>query len=197
MGEELDRKARYRAKPGTREKERDYARQHQREKRAAMTPSEKDAHLAARREYLRDNTEQQLKAKRNQDDWQRRQAERGYCICCVEKATAGRYCLPHWFAMIGRARGLTGKNGGLTLIRRIWDEQGGICDVTGDHLVPGVNASLDHRIPVSRGGDCSRENLRWIVKMANYIKSDSSEEDLLTFCRKVVAHDERRRRGTN
>lgn len=70
---------------------------------------------------------------------------------------------------------------------RLWDEQGGLCALTGDPLVEGVNASLDHIIPISAGGSLGVENVRWVTLIVNHAKRHYADADFVTMCRKVAA----------
>jgi len=184
-------KAKYRAKPGILEKERAYARERQQKIRANWSPEELAEYQAKQREYLA-SEEQKEKAKTRWDAWSAKQDAMGLCIGCAQPATAGRYCDEHWFRTIGTRHRLHVMNGGIDLLRRIWDEQNGICELTGETLVRGVNASLDHRVPKSKGGDNSRSNLRWVHKIANTIKKDLTDEEFIALCRRIVANHDRR-----
>lgn len=48
--------------------------------------------------------------------------------------------------------------------------------------------SFDHIIPRSRGGDNSLDNLGLCTKQANQAKADMTPEELVEFCKKVIAH---------
>jgi hypothetical protein len=66
-----------------------------------------------------------------------------------------------------------------------------LCAYTGQPLVPGVNASLDHI--VSRSTDPSRAsdplNLVWCDRTVNNMKTDYSIPELLTFAKALVARE--------
>jgi hypothetical protein len=114
-------------------------------------------------------------------------AKHGQCVKCKDKATAGAFCFKHWLGNIGSAYKMNWKNGGLALLHQLWIEQQGLCAVTGVSLVPGSNASLDHIVPVSRGGDNSKTNLRWVLDVVNKAKWDMTDEQFVELCRLVVA----------
>jgi len=59
--------------------------------------------------------------------------------------------------------------------------QGSICPYTGIKLVIGCNASIDHKVPTSRGGDHSLANLQWVHKWANTAKAGLSEDEFAEF----------------
>lgn len=73
------------------------------------------------------------------------------------------------------------------LLQELFERQGGRCAFTGVVLVPGENASIDHIIPVSRGGDDSIENLHWVTKEANRVKADLTAAEFVELCRVVIA----------
>jgi hypothetical protein len=110
----------------------------------------------------------------------------GQCVFCKEAATAGAFCLHHWFKNIGSSHHLTKSNGGIALLKLLWEEQNGRCSVTGEQLVPGVNASLDHITPVSKGGRTEKSNLRWVTLQVNHIKWDLTDDEFLGLCRLIV-----------
>ena len=62
-----------------------------------------------------------------------------------------------------------------------------ICPYTGIHLKLGDNASLDHKIPVSKGGTNETQNLQWVCKWANIAKHDYSEDEFKNYIR--ICHE--------
>lgn len=118
-------------------------------------------------------------------------AQRGQCTCCMASAEVGLFCFDHWLKNVGNAHGLGNKKG-IALLKQLWEEQGGRCAVTGEPLIPGATASIDHAIPKSRGGDSRKENLRWVLLQVNHIKWDMTHEEFLATCRLVVRAHERR-----
>jgi hypothetical protein len=63
-----------------------------------------------------------------------------------------------------------------------------LCFYTGIELVPGRNASVDHRIPISRGGSPSDpENCVWCDRLVNAFKNDLTEDEFIERCRIIVA----------
>lgn len=68
----------------------------------------------------------------------------------------------------------------------LWDTQSGRCAMTGERLVEGVNASLDHIRATSAGGSLSSENVRWVTLIVNHAKRHYSDADFIAMCRAVV-----------
>lgn len=77
------------------------------------------------------------------------------------------------------------------IIAFLWKEQRGLCALTGDKLTR-QNAEVDHIIPVAKGGNNERDNLRWTTHDANQAKRALSDEDFLLLCKKVVIHAEQK-----
>lgn len=71
-------------------------------------------------------------------------------------------------------------------MRDLFLSQGARCAYSGEALVPGVNASVDHRQPVSRGGVHALENLQWVSRKVNIMKSDMTHEEFLDTCHAIV-----------
>jgi hypothetical protein len=113
-------------------------------------------------------------------------AARGECTVCAAQATAGIFCFSHWLKNIGSFHKLNRRNGGLDMLRQLWDRQHGTCALTGVRLVPGTNASLDHIVPVSKGGPTVLDNLQWVLTDVNRAKFALSTVEFIALCRAVV-----------
>jgi hypothetical protein len=116
----------------------------------------------------------------------RKQAE-GECAECRDPILAPtRYCRRHWIGNFLRHCRIPQSRHG-----EFWDmltAQDFRCYYTGVRLVPGVNASLDHRIPTSRGGSRTDiDNCVWCDIKINAFKNDLTEAEFLERCRAVVA----------
>jgi len=115
----------------------------------------------------------------------RTKLQQGICIACKRSATAAAFCFTHWFRAIGSAYGL-GNAKGVEILQRLWSKQSGCCSITGEVLVPGTNASLDHIVPRSKGGSNQEDNLQWVLRSVNRVKSDMTNAELYEFCQKVI-----------
>lgn len=111
---------------------------------------------------------------------------RGVCIRCQEPPVAAGMCLACWFKQMATVS-LKDRSRADDL-RALWDAQGGRCAYTGDELAPGVNASLDHRVPRSRGGADTLENLQWVTLDVNRAKNALPEETFIAMCQRVARH---------
>lgn len=86
-----------------------------------------------------------------------------------------------------RARKLKGLGRATTLqLAGLWKSQRGICALTGRRL--DRSAQLDHITPASRGGDDTKENLRWVCCDANISKRAMTDEEFIRLCTDVVNH---------
>lgn len=71
-------------------------------------------------------------------------------------------------------------------LRAMFVRQHGKCAYTGERLVLGENASLDHRHPKSRGGARDLGNLQWVLAAVNDMKCDRTHAEFVELCRKVT-----------
>lgn len=70
-------------------------------------------------------------------------------------------------------------------------EEHPFCYLTGDRLKLDDSKSFnfDHKIPVSRGGDNSLDNLGICTREANMSKNNMTLEEYLELCKKVLEHN--------
>lgn len=104
--------------------------------------------------------------------------EQGLCIGCRKPASALRCnicCLKN------SLRRLLGSNELLNDVLIMFDQQNGICTYSGLPIVIGVNASLDHKTPKSKGGSNDLENLHWVHSGINRLKGDMNHQDFQKF----------------
>lgn len=182
------------AKYRSSEKYREVSRAGARRRRAAETPEHRNARLEKRRA---DTVAASPEVKAHRSVTLRRIYERkvasGICVGCTKLATVGLRCMDHWFDCIGRSYGLTMRNGGAEFLRELWDVQRGLCALTGEAMVQGQNATIDHIVPCSRGGSSDKTNLQWVTRRANQAKNDLTTEEFVELCRAVVqSHKEGR-----
>lgn len=94
------------------------------------------------------------------------------------------HCLDCWYKDRAAMRG-----GGvctLPLLKALWEQQRGRCFYTGIPLVPGINASLDHQIPRSKGGTNDISNLKWVDLKINVLKSTMTHKEFIKFCKLIA-----------
>ena len=64
------------------------------------------------------------------------------------------------------------------------------CPYTGETLILGGNATIDHIVPRARGGANEIHNLQWVTLTANRAKSDLAHEDFISLCRLIARRHE-------
>lgn len=72
-------------------------------------------------------------------------------------------------------------------IRELLERQGYKCALTGRELTPDV-ASLDHIIPIARGGSNTIGNVQVLHKDVNSAKGVMLQADFVAMCREVAKH---------
>lgn len=157
----------------------------------------------SRRQYYLDNKDHHNavgKAYRDADPERERQRvkdktaeylKKSYCHNCPSPRlpNSNTYCERHWFGnLAARVKNRSGlKFNSLELsveLKELIEAQNYTCPYTGIRLVPGVNASLDHVLPISRypelGADIS--NLEWVSLEVNLAKRDKTREEFIELC---------------
>jgi 5-methylcytosine-specific restriction endonuclease McrA len=80
----------------------------------------------------------------------------------------------------------------LTMLQadEVLQEQQGKCYLTGRNLdfSNKGNIHFDHKIPVSKGGSSTKENLGICIRQANLAKSDMTVQEFLDFCKEVLEY---------
>lgn len=82
----------------------------------------------------------------------------------------------------------------LRSVLRLLEQQGHRCALTGRQLTPEV-ASLDHVVPVERGGNHCIENAQILHKEVNRAKHTMTNEEFVALCYEVVRHWEKSHDG--
>jgi 5-methylcytosine-specific restriction endonuclease McrA len=120
-----------------------------------------------------------------QKERRRQWVARGCCGECGKlPRRVGLVCLPCWFRKTSRNR--TGTHASAGVLEELWLRQGARCAYTGEQLTPGVNASLDHKVPVSRGGGHTERNLQWVAERVNRMKTDMTHAEFIAACKDVA-----------
>jgi hypothetical protein len=109
----------------------------------------------------------------------------GLCCWCSEPRTIGRFCRSCWFRGVSLRVFKTISRG--DELKALFELQGERCAYTGVVLVPGKNAGIDHRIPITRGGTSEIANLQWVTIQINRIKNDLTHDEFLALCALVAS----------
>lgn len=114
----------------------------------------------------------------------------GLCVYCEAPPIVGAVCLSCWFKITAVNHLGSRKYG--PAIQEIWNKQEGRCIYTRILLIPGPrgsskgNASLDHKIPINKGGTNDLTNLQWTTDSINRMKTDMSEEEFFRTCEIIL-----------
>lgn len=81
-------------------------------------------------------------------------------------------------------------------LRRLLESQGYSCALTGELLTP-ETATLDHIVPLARGGDHALENLWVLHARVNTAKGTMLVEEFLEMCRQAVGLADRKASGSH
>lgn len=110
--------------------------------------------------------------------------EKGLCGQCGSKDTGAKgLCQPCRVGVFSAGMEVTRDE----LMKKLVDQEFK-CVYTGEKLVLGENASVDHILPVTRGGTSIIENLQWTTKLVNRMKFTMNHQEFIAACRKVVDH---------
>jgi 5-methylcytosine-specific restriction endonuclease McrA len=158
----------------------------------AVRPTRRCRHRTVGQDYMRLSAKHSPEVRRQKAvEYQRRllqsRRERGVCMSCGRHDSSVRQheviCLSCWFKHMAKHNTGTKKDG--AMLRDLFEAQQRTCAYTGEVLIPGINASLDHKIPTSRGGTNDRENLQWVTARVNSMKSDLTHEEFVALCRHI------------
>ena len=120
-------------------------------------------------------------------NWMEKQKRKNLCVSCNNKKLKhSNLCKKHWF--VSKATGNLGDIKMATEIEELFNAQNARCYLTGEKLILGKNASLDHFIPQSKAPElkCEIRNLGWCTKKINKLKNNFSIEELIKICKNVV-----------
>lgn len=68
----------------------------------------------------------------------------------------------------------------------LFNKQGGRCSYTGEQLVIGQGASIDHIVARSKGGTDDISNLQWVKRVVNLMKTDQRHQEFILACFSVA-----------
>lgn len=105
----------------------------------------------------------------------------GLCYCGASPVAERQQCEKCWLRSLAGTHKIK-----VPVLETLWKSQNAVCALTGEPIIMGLNASLDHKVPTSRGGTNDIDNLQWVSKTANAIKTDLTPEELVSFCTLVL-----------
>ena len=115
--------------------------------------------------------------------------EKGLCRICGKSRlkNSKSFCEFHYIdSMTRNAIGYRSKEAALLLYDKLYSQKF-TCPYTGEKLVLGVNAWIDHVLPRSRfpSQEASLDNLEWTSKKANRAKHNLTKEEFLELCKLI------------
>lgn len=118
--------------------------------------------------------------------YRREREDKGLCVYCGELSMeALNQCETCWFKQFSwnalKNRSMWKK------LKEKLIAQNYECVYTKEKLIPGVNAGLDHIIPVSKGGEKSIENVQWVLRKINMMKTDMDHDEFINMCKLVLS----------
>lgn len=118
--------------------------------------------------------------------WEKKTLNNGICLCGGSLPLVNkRECSKCWFSR--KAHIHLGSRKKWRTLEDLFIKQNYKCALTGDELVVGDGASIDHIIPVSKGGAVKDiNNLQAITLDANHFKWTKTNEEVVDLCRKIL-----------
>jgi len=138
----------------------------------------------AKERYYRDKATKIAKnaayRKNNPDKWKR-----------IKALSNGKYYKRRFFFLralhiIARTQDTISHEQLSWMLACLWHKQRGRCAYTGKRL--DRTANLDHKTPISRGGDNSLDNLQWTTAQANSVKGAMTHQEFISLCSDISAY---------
>jgi 5-methylcytosine-specific restriction endonuclease McrA len=111
----------------------------------------------------------------------------GNCVLCGKLAVRGtERCEEHYLKLISHKYLSSSKY--WILLKELLIKQDYLCVYTGTKLIPGVNTSLDHIVPKSKGGGNVIGNFQWVTIQVNFAKLNYTDEEFLSLIKSVYKY---------
>jgi|SRR6185437_9459399 len=121
----------------------------------------------------------------------------GQCRRCNEPLfnESKCYCEKHWYE--GAVQNIKrfnknnarGRNALATELKQLAIKQDFKCAYSKLPLIPSINMSLDHIIPLSLGGSNEISNFQWVDLSVNYMKLDLTEKEFLKIIHEIAKYN--------
>lgn len=178
----------------------------------AHNPEKREEYLKKQKEYCKKNrkiinqrnreryyNKLGVKEKRKQQWWDNVEENRaklrkryhskkanGQCVNCLESALPNlTVCLKHYFCTVSSSHFKVSKY--WKDLMSIAEQQKYICPYSGQQLIPGINMSLDHKLPKSRFPEKQNDldNLQFCDLHVNNAKHIMTEEEFIIFIDRI------------
>ena len=125
-----------------------------------------------------------------QKNYRLKNMEQGKCRFCTRDIlpTSNRYCERHLISdMATKSIGTGDRKTIDVLLERLQNNP--YCPYTGEKLILGVNAQLDHVLSRKNHPEKASDinNLEWVTSRANYAKDSLDKEDFIKLCKLVAS----------
>lgn len=117
------------------------------------------------------------------------QYDKGLCRVCKESRLYDlKTCKKHY--LMDTANRHLGTTTRWEELEKLLIKQEYKCPYTGNELVLGKNASIDHIKPLSKFPELNYDidNLQWVDNRINFIKSNNTEEDFLSLIKQIYEY---------
>lgn len=109
------------------------------------------------------------------------------CTACGETSLPSAIrCRVCYLKSVASQNGLT--SAGWVVLDAAWKRQNGLCAYSGEPLELGRNASVDHILPVARGGASVESNVQWVSRVVNDMKGNLLESEFIHLVRCIARH---------
>lgn len=112
----------------------------------------------------------------------------GMCVYCGghQCTNSTRYCYDCLFKQTSMST--FGTTAEAENLKKLYETSERKCAYTGFSIEIGVNANVDHIIPLSKGGANDMSNIQWVHEVANQMKWSYSEDQFLEFVAAIYHH---------
>ncbi|HQJ66548.1 MAG TPA: hypothetical protein PLH32_18235 [bacterium] len=122
-----------------------------------------------------------------QRTWRTLQKAKRLCTKCSNPIMKNhtQFCEAHWYKKVAQRN--TGSTKNWEFLKKLAAKQNFTCPYSGEHLIPGINMSLDHKYPVSRFPDYvnNLENLQWVSIKINQVKRDLTHDEFIVLVKQI------------
>lgn len=110
----------------------------------------------------------------------------GLCVCGCEPIEGSKNCKECYLKRTSMS--MLGTRKLWKQLEEAFSNQNGICPYSGRQMTLGIDTSIDHVVPKSKGGTSQMDNLVWSHKMVNQMKWDNTKEEFLAMVSDVYNH---------
>lgn len=115
-----------------------------------------------------------------------RRRANGLCTYCQHTAEIGDVCTNHWFMRLAKRLLGSSTMANAQALKASFLASRALCSYTGVELTF-KTAHAMHRIPVSRGGPLTTENVEWMHADVAAMKGEMTREEFLARCAAIAA----------